>query len=355
MHHQRALFAKAYGEHRAVGEHLGRALEGAIRGLLERMRIPQRFSSSDHGRYLDKLASNIQSLAPHLIEEMEGIAEGAGVETRSILMLNCLVELASMGCSVLGFADAPGGPLIAKTDDLNPGELETHAVLVIDVPGKAQLLNATWPGTVWGGMIVNEHGVGVAGASVGTGERNDEGIPANMVGRLVLEQAKDVDEVIELVTTVDFVCHPFNWVVADEERLVVVERSVYKTAVRRPEDGAVWATNHYLTPDLAELVTRPPEYMENSRQRYEKLGRLAREKPHTHEGAIEVLTDHSEPAPICRHGEDPTGMITCGAAIIRPRARVLWFAAGPPCENKLRPYQLQMPVVGGGGQVELGT
>ncbi len=346
-------FARAYGKPFEVGQQIGSALADEIRQLLQLHSIPDRFSSAEHKSYLERILNNIRQAAPELVEEMEGLAEGAQVPAEHIFMLNCLVELASHQCTVFAFADAAGGPLVGKTNDLNPNEISAYAVLVIDIPGQAQLLSATWPGTVWGTMCVNEHGVAIAGASVGTAERNDDGVPSNMAARIVLSQARSVDDVIDRLAEVEIICHPFNWIVADEKRALVVERSVYKMAVRQPEDGLLRATNHYLSADLAELVTRTPEQLENSRQRYEKIGHLAGQGEHNQEKALQILTDHTPPAPICRHGGDPDAAFTTAACILRPRARVMWFAAGQPCKNKLRPYQLQMPVVGGGGMVEI--
>jgi isopenicillin-N N-acyltransferase-like protein len=354
MEQVEGFFVKAYGDPAAVGRQIGERLAEPITNLLARLCIPQRFSSEDHRERLASMLHNIERIAPHLVAEMEGIAAGADVPADDIFMLNCLVELACVQCSVFGFADAPGGPLIGKTDDLGPGETTTYAVCVEDVPGKAQILHVTWPGTVWGGPGVNERGVGFAAASVATGEWNEAGLPSNMVSRIMLENARDLDEAIETLMELPLACHPFNCVIADEERMVALERSVYKTAVRELEDGAVWATNHFLSPDLAELVTRPQEQMDDSRARYEKLSRRVNEKEHSVRGAQEILMDHTQPGAVCRHGEDH-GMVTRAATIIRPRARVVWLALGRPCESKFRPYQLQLPVQGGSGHLIFGT
>ncbi len=350
----RAFFVKAYGDPAAVGRQVGEGLREPIHDLLTRLNLPARFSSDRHRERLQVLLGNIERLAPDLVAEMEGIAEGAGVAAETIFMLNCLVELDAQSCSVVGFADAPGGPLIAKTNDLGAGDTPTYAVCVVDVPGKAQVLHVTWPGTVWGGPGVNEYGVGYGGASVATGEWNAAGIPSNMVGRLVLDRTHNVREAIETLAEAEFVCHPFNWILGDESELVGVERSVYKTAIREPQDGAVWATNHFLTPDLAELLTASPEDLQNSRARYDRLGILAAETPHTREGAWQILRSHDEPGAICRHGGD-SAPATSAAMILRPRARVVWLATGRPCSAKLRPYQLQLPVRGGSGHLGIGT
>ncbi len=349
------LFARAYGDPTDVGRQIGAQLRQPIRDLLALLDLPDCFACDAHRERLSCMLGNLDRLAPHLIAEMEGVAEGAGLPCQTIFMLNCLVELTVLGCSVLGFADAAGGPLIAKTNDLAADQTPQYAVTVLDVPGRAQFLHLTWPGTVWGGPGVNEHGVGFGGASVSTGEWNGAGLPSNMVTRLVLEGAHDVDEALEILLETEFACHPFNLVLGDEDRLIGVERSVYKMATREPEHGAVWATNHFLTPDLSDLVACSPADLEESRARWDKLGRLAGESEHTVEGARGILRDHSDPAPICRHGEGEASITTSASVIVRPRARVVWVATGSPCEEELRPFQLQLSVRSEGGHVGLGA
>lgn len=348
---ERGLFAKAYGEHYEVGRQMGEAFASVITDLITQAGVPGKYEGPAYDDRLALMRANFERLAPGLLAEMEGIADGAGLPRDHVLKFNVLPEIKRAGCSLVGFADAPGGPVLAKTTDIPAGRTDRRAMVVVDIPGQVQALMLTVPGTVWCSGGVNEFGLGCANAAVETNEWRDDGIPSRCIPRLLLQSCRTFDEAIEFLRGAQFNCAPFNLLVADEDRVVCVERSVYKMAVREPVDGVVFATNHFVTADLAALHSHSEAEMTNSQQRYEKLARLVVEKPHTLEGARAILEDCSKPGAICQVGDDPSRLVTTAASIFRPRARVAWFAPGMPCQSKLRPFQLQLPVVAGGSRV----
>ncbi len=339
----KVAFAHGYGEPVRVGREIGQQLAGPIREVLASLDIPARFDSEDKRAWLDKLMDNIAKEAPALVEEMDGIAQGAGVDREAIYVLNCIVELSRPACSLVGYAQAPGGPVVGKNVDLAPGE-PALAVTVVELGGGRQLLRAHWPGTVWGDGV-NERGLSIAAASVSTAEHRDDGIPTNMAVRLVLERAGNVDEAVEVVAELKIAAKGFNAVVADPDNALIVERSVNKMAVREPEDGVLCATNHFTNPDLAELMTATEAQLAESRDRLARLEELARAREGGREALQEILADHGPPA-ICRH---EGAVVTVAALVLRPRARVLWFAGGRPCEAPFRPFQLKLPATAGSG------
>ncbi|MBC7287004.1 MAG: hypothetical protein H5T86_02960 [Armatimonadetes bacterium] len=345
-------FAHAYGRPEQIGQQIGQQLGEEIRALLRALGIPERYSTPQHSNRLDKVMSNLENQAPQLVEEMSGIARGAAVSERDIHMLNCITELAAVSCSIIAFSDAPGGPVIGRTFDSPAGHPSAYAIVAIDHAGGSQILAATWPGTVWVAAGVNGRGLALATASVRTGEYNEEGIPAGMVSRLVLEQAPSASRAVELLAEIPMTMHPFNAAVADEGQALLGERSVYKVSVREPEAGTLCATNHFRNPDLAELCNEPEEVLGESRERLARLEELANSHPHAKEEAMHILADHGQP-PICKHDSGST--TTVAACVLRPRARVMWFAAGRPCDSPFRPFQLKLPVSGGGGIVGYGT
>ncbi|MCX7599199.1 MAG: C45 family peptidase [Armatimonadetes bacterium] len=348
---EKALFAKAYGDHYEVGRQIGAAFRSVIAELVAGAGIPGKYEGPAYDERLALMRANFERLAPELLAEMEGLADGAGLPREHVLKFNVLPEIKRAGCSLIGFADAPGGPVLAKTTDIPAGRTDRRAMGVVDVPGKIQALMLTVPGTVWCSGGVNEFGLGCANAAVEPSEWRDDGIPSRCIPRLLLQRCRSFDEALDFLRAVRFNCAPFNLLVADEERVVCVERSVYKMAIREPADGVVFATNHYVTSELAELHSHPETEMRNSQQRYEKLTRLVGEKPHTLEGARAILEDCTKPGPICQTGDDPSRLVTTAASIFRPRARVAWFTPGMPCQSRLRPFQLQLPVVAGGSRV----
>jgi predicted choloylglycine hydrolase len=346
-----ALFAKAYGDPQEIGRKIGAVFAEVIRELVVEAGVPGRFEGPVYDERLRLMRANLERVAPELLAEIEGMAEAAGMPAEHLLKFNVLPEIKRAGCSLVGFADAAGGPLLAKTTDIPGPRDDRRVVVAVDVPGRANSLVLTVPGTVWGSSGVNEYGLGCANAAVESGEWRDEGIPSRCVSRLLLQRCRSLEEALEFLREVEFACSPLNILLADEERVVLVERSVFRMAVREPQDGAVYATNHWITPELAAVQANPEAHQVSSELRYAKLGRLVAEKSHTLEGAREILTDCTQPGAICQAGDDPSRLVTTAATIVRTRARVMWFAPGMPCQSTLRPFQLQLPVVEGGSRV----
>ena len=92
------------------------------------------------GRFLDVM----QTDAPFLLEEMEGIARGAGMSLKEILFLNARSELMSMGrvpnamrgeCTAIGLTGVrtvSGKPILAQNWDWHERVHQTSAIFRID-------------------------------------------------------------------------------------------------------------------------------------------------------------------------------------------------------------------------------
>lgn len=322
------------GTHREMGRCIGEALSERIIAILEELKIPDSYSTAGHERMRGRLRANLSKQAPHLLEEMEGIAEGAKLPFNHILTYNVIAEMwrVKEGCTAVGFCDAPEGVVVGKTNDIGEGKEHYHVGHRFTFPNGRRALIFTWPGTVWLNAGVNDDGLVLGGASVPSAAMNEKGLPANALQRLVLEQCISVDEAVEFCRDATFMCHPFNIVVGDvHDRLVGIERDVYAMSVREPKNGAVFVTNHWASPELRPLCTATPDVLENSRHRFSNLERLVKELPHTLKDMMELLKDHAKPGAICQHGDDPAKMHTSVAYVMVPRERAIYFAYGKPC------------------------
>lgn len=67
--------------------------------------------------FLDNVLGVLGRFVPDALEEMEGIAEGAGVSLDSVLLMNHVntfgEELASPGCTSFAISGGPDGPVLA--------------------------------------------------------------------------------------------------------------------------------------------------------------------------------------------------------------------------------------------------
>jgi hypothetical protein len=176
---------------------------------------------------------------------------------------------------------------------------------------------------------VNSHGIAMTLTPVESNESRADGLPSAMVARMALQQSRTLDEALAILEDAKLACCPWDAILADKERAVLVARGLDNMAVREAVDGAVWAADSYGVRD--------------------KLARLAAEKPHTGEGVQEALVDCGEPDPICACGIGDGAYVF--GAVVRPRARVIRLAAGEPCKTEFRPFQLKLAVTGAGSHL----
>ena len=295
---------------------------------------------------LHRLERNTQRIAPELLEEIHGIADGCSLPFEEVFAYNCLAEMGSVpveGCTNFAFADTEVGPAIAKTNDGDTPGLDWFYLIerIYHSDGRG-LLIVTWAGTVWLVAGINSHGLAITGASSDGTEENWDGLPSCMLSRLALERCRSVDEAVRFLSETPFTLHSINITLADSEgALAVLERSPSDYALRRPENGAMFCVNHFLTP---RMFTRNseyrPEYLENSQRRQQHLTEVlfSPDTEHSVRKMEEILKDSKSPGAVCQLGQE--NFYTALAAILLPKSKAMKVVLGPPCEGEFQEYRL---------------
>jgi hypothetical protein len=149
-----------------------------------------------------------------------------------------------------------------------------------------------------------------------------------------------VEEATRLLRETPIMHHPANMLVADAGcRLAVVENSPVGFAVRDPDAGLLYATNHFCAAGMRGTDCPPSDDLKaNTHARMENLARRTRSTEPSLEGVRTILADHHQPGAVCQHGH--AGMWTVSAFIAVPARRSLWFANGRPCETAFGEYRL---------------
>ncbi|MFS8146226.1 C45 family autoproteolytic acyltransferase/hydolase [Rhizobium sp. BR 249] len=242
-------------------------------------------------------------------EELDGVAQGAGVDLWKIAALNARTEL--LGMATNGF----------------PGECTTLAYVPTGVKGEQiaqtfgvqtwdwnEELNDYWhTQSVKGGFYdfvgITEHGIlgkigvnsnGLAlflnilaheGDAIG-------GIPIHILAATVLEEAGSVQEAINLLRTA-----PVNSSTAltlmDKDRVVSVELSPVGVFEVAPNNGYLLHTNHFLTE--SEALNEKPLYRPDTHNRYALVSTRLETygRPHTHNQLLEFLYSDPDQAHLC--------------------------------------------------------
>ncbi|TRM60456.1 acyl-coenzyme A:6-aminopenicillanic acid acyl-transferase-domain-containing protein [Schizophyllum amplum] len=244
--------------------------------------------------------------APY-VEEMKGLAEGAGQPFLAILALNVRTEIAygmakkaeSDGCTALSYF-GDGSAFIAQNWDWLPSQKANLVLCHIAQSGKPSISMITEAGII-GKIGLNDRGVGVTlNAIRATGVRFDA-LPTHLALRTVLESESRAAAVERLEGAgVAAACHI---IIADATAPAVgLECSV--ADIVRIEDnggsGCVVHTNHFLQPHVGR--TDPAILWQDSVPRLERITTLLKERKVTKMEDIEPMLEDEEgyPTSICR-------------------------------------------------------
>ena len=281
---------------------------------------------------------------PHLLEEMHGLAEGAGIGSADALAVNIRGELgkaADSGCTtyVIGKrGTADGELLVGQNSDMSDVNIRLGYILHLKPPGRPEVLMWTF-----GGMI-GYHGMNSAGVAhfanaLGGGPGGQFAMPHYPVKRMMLECTR-MTEILELFERIPLASNG-NYVVCDSDGSILDIEATTAGPQLVSDSGAGFLahTNHFLSPVYADKDA----YLKGWRDTFPRLERmtaLIRGKlgTLTVEDLQSFLSDHSGyPASICRHIGDSR---TAAGIIAEPARRCMHVAAGNPCDSEFITYSM---------------
>jgi len=351
------------GTHYEMGLQYGAECRGLIRRLLRRLDgLLLKPETVERGREVARQAvAQVREAAPELLEEVEGIAEGAGVSFDDAFRLSCSVELHSWqgcvdrqevstvpeGCS--SFAVRRGrSSLVAWNMDWwrvwqpfivllrgrpigeprfmafalagsvgRPGMSEQIAMAANFLPYRAKA-DAPAGGAAWGGP----------------------GVPYNFISRMLLQQPS-VDDALDLLARVRrMAC--LNYTLGDSRgRICCVETLPSEYAVLEAQDSFLVHANSYHSPRLGGI----PEAEQRQR---DPRAFYARELLRNHAGQLDrpavyaVQRTHfpGQRTGICVHNKAGRDSITLLSFVADLQDQTMWAAYGSPCRHRFLPYKL---------------
>jgi isopenicillin-N N-acyltransferase-like protein len=297
-----------------------------------------------------------QSAAPGLVEEMRGIARGAGVSFERIFLLNSLLDLNSFrylelaqnfaGCSTFAVvADAATGKtLLGQTYDM-PEFHQDYLVLLRLKPaqGPRQLL-LSFAGIV-GACGLNEAGIGV---NINYLSPRDVGL--GQLHSVVVRQILAGTQLANALTPVLLPSRAggAHFLIADRDgNIVSIETTARRYHIAYPQGNAIGHTNHYLADWLKDAEFIRAGSIGGSVARYTALRRYlnAQGEKLTVDSLKELTRNHvSYPRSICAHGADgePVGSRNrTVSAIVQVLAdQTMHLTRGCACEGSYHPVEL---------------
>jgi isopenicillin-N N-acyltransferase-like protein len=283
---------------------------------------------------------------PQYVEELHGIAEGAGVDFDDVSTLNCLEAITSdvlhLRCTSLAagpeVTESGSGVFVAHNEDWMP--LDRPFLYVIHAEANDE---PAFLGLAYGALLPNLgfNAAGLAHLADSVYPKDVRlGIPRIIVTRAILG-ARSLGQAIEAALHKRRAAG-YNHLIADQAG-EIYNVEVSATAFDPLYAHEHWAvhTNHYTSP-IMRAFEEEPDQLIHSRVRLNRARHLMSERlgQLTMPDFLTILSDHvNHPRSICAHNdkcESPFGCsVTIASLVIDMAARTMWVCGGNPCQSDL--------------------
>ncbi|HHV41863.1 MAG TPA: acyl-CoA--6-aminopenicillanic acid acyl-transferase [Clostridiaceae bacterium] len=295
----------------------------------------------------------IRQLEPDLLEEMRGVADGAGLELADILALNSRSEivfgLAKDGCTsftITPEASANGHTLIGQNWDWRVPIADGLIILKIYQQGKPGIFMVTEAGII-GKVGMNSEGLGVClNALVVQGQ--PEGLPLHIILRRILN-SKLLNDALLAINGVKN-AGPANYMFAQKGGCALdVEKTPQAWDYTFNDRGILVHSNHILSPRLlARVNDQGTIRFLSSIVRYHMMTKMLNREigDITVEYLMECLRSHHQGREsICCHADSDQPLrrqsMTCFSMIMDLDTNEMWLTPGPPCQFEYTRYLIE--------------
>lgn len=293
------------------------------------------------------MRESLGSRWPDLVEEIEGIAQGAGVDALELLAINARTELLGGRrpgeCSVVGEVHASRVRL-AQNWDWHPALGASTVLWTVESPDGRWFTTLTEAGML-AKIGLNSGGLACA-LNFLTSSRDGGlgGVPIHVLLRVVLDRCETLCDALAVLLDSSVTASSCITLAGAEDGgngLVAVELSPGGARTVWPDRGGrLIHTNHFLAPPPDASDLQPAEHPST-------LLRLDSLERHIGSGGSpeEALRCHfPAPEPVCRHAavDAPWSELraTLASVVLDPAGPSFRVADGPPCENPYRDLAL---------------
>lgn len=312
-------------------------------------------------RVAAKFLPVVERRYPAYLEEIQGIADGAGQSFEDIFTLNCRTELGQQfsrrpgenfakalggGCSVVGLnhtRTAAKTTIYGQNWDADPSQRETMIFVIArqtDKPGIAWMGEA---GLICRMAGINSAGIGLGGNTLFCDAPVDfEGLPLQFTYRAIMDQDNFPDAVEAAALSRVATCNALS-VFSPEGEMVSLEMEHKSYGMLYMKNGALSHANHYKVPGMPRPPYRQMDIYPKDELRSFRLDRLVEELKGDGlgvEDVMKILSDHGAnyPASICQH---LPGCATNFSTVNDLDQKEMHVAVGNPCGGyvTVRPFE----------------
>lgn len=307
---------------------------------------------------------HIERHTPKFARELEGLAEGAGIEVADAYILQLRAELQTTNfdaaggdsaaearereaianeCTtfaISGEVTADGVPIAGQNADLPAPTCELGIVMrVTPDDGRPELLMLTPAGQI-SYIGINDRGMAVFANFINTAGWRP-GFPRYLLSRTILEH-DSIATARQRLARIERASSRNVVIMQGDGQAIDLELAVEREGVIEPDEGVITHANHFVAPEVVDEEQARGDRLANSCTRHERMRELIESKRGaiTVEDTMTFFRDRANaPDAICRYeGDGPDDYMTFASVIARPSVGELFVAPGPPDQHEYTRY-----------------
>jgi len=288
----------------------------------------------------------VKKYAPEILEELQGVADGSGVDYQ-VLVANELTPFRlNPNCLVIAFSSEQtisGKPMLVRNHEWIEEDSESLSVMTIQPKGKLASYGFTfnWPLTTrYGG--INEAGVAISSATtafVNTGP----GVMLNVATRWILDNCKSTEEAVEFLEEIPKVWGVSYLIIDKNNTIAKVEAHREKTFTHYTANGFDYTTFIFSTPEMSDYNDK--QRLGYIQEQFDDRKNFLLDWSAMHKGNVDekkiIAALSNCDNKLHYHIKRNYGTEgTCWSWIIYPGSDDALISTGPLCKNEFKPYKI---------------
>ena len=343
MKMSRVIYIEAGGTNYEIGYQIGVGLrEKLIPHNRNRQAFYRKFAKK-HNASLHNIVARSEKLIstyfPEFLEELNGLAAGASIPLKDILLLGneeTILNGFANKCTTFAY-DGTQGVILGHNEDWAPGYEDKLYVVKARPRQGAAFISLAYFGSLGGSSVgLNEYGIAFSGNSLLDGSQ--KGVPKNIILRSQIE-AKNIKDFAKLATFQPRAVPNHSMAVNRKGKIVSVEVGLKKQS-EYYASGSYVHTNHAIH---QTMLHQENGSVADSIKRYHTVQEFISSKPLDDKLAKQILRSHAnQPCTICVHPKTRknSDSQTVASAIVNLSEMSLSVTLGNPCRARYQKFYL---------------